>query len=128
MHYAISTKILGQTHMWYIQHKRSNFLKIFQFLWVFEFLNTLKNRTSKVRSTKKKQNNTYKKMHDAQMHDNETSNAWRVLQRSKELDQEPKEQKFNHRNPTSSKWNDCLEWVSHEKWDKGWKNENRRCT
>ena len=26
--------------------------KIFQFLWVFEFLNTLKNRTSKVRSTK----------------------------------------------------------------------------
>ena len=24
----------------------------FQFLWVFEFLNTLKNRTSKVRSTK----------------------------------------------------------------------------
>ena len=30
-------------------------------------------------------------MHDAQMHDNEASNTWRVLQRSKELDQGPKE-------------------------------------
>ena len=29
-------------------------------------------------------------MHDAQMHDNEASNVWRVLQRSKELDQGPK--------------------------------------
>ena len=37
MHYAISTKVLGQAHMWYTQHKRLNFLKIFQFLWVFEF-------------------------------------------------------------------------------------------
>ena len=54
MHYAISTKVLGQTHMWYTQHERSNVLKIFQFLWVFEFFNTLKNRTCKVRSTKKK--------------------------------------------------------------------------
>ena len=52
MHYAISTKVLGQTHMWYTQHEQSNFLKIFQFLWVFEFLNTLKNKTGKVRSTK----------------------------------------------------------------------------
>ena len=40
--------------MWYTQHERSNVLKIFQFLWVFEFFNTLKNRTCKVRSTKKK--------------------------------------------------------------------------
>ena len=24
MHYAISTKVLGQTHMWYTQHKWSN--------------------------------------------------------------------------------------------------------
>ena len=48
MHYAISTKVLGQTHMWYTQHKRSNFLDIFQFLWVFEFFNTLKNKTSKI--------------------------------------------------------------------------------
>ena len=48
-------------------------------------------------------------MHDAQMHDNEASNAWRVLQRSKELDQGPKKQKLNHKNPFSSKHNDCLE-------------------
>ena len=37
MHYAISMKVLGQTHMWYTQQKWLNFLKIFQFLWVFEF-------------------------------------------------------------------------------------------
>ena len=76
----------------------------------------------------KYKNNEYKEMHDAQMHDNEASNAWRVLQKSKELDQGPKEHKFNHRIPSSSKRNDCLEWVSHEKWDEGWKNENHRCT
>ena len=67
-------------------------------------------------------------MHDAQMHDNEAFNAWRVLQRSKELDQGPNEQKLNDRNPFSSKQNDYLEWVSHKKWDEGWKNEYRRCT
>ena len=61
-------------------------------------------------------------MHDAQMHDNEAFNAWRVLQRSKELDQGSKEHKLNHRNLFSSKWNDCLEWASHEKWDEDWKN------
>ena len=54
MHYAIRTKVLSQTHIRYTQHKQSNFLKIFQFLWVFKFFNTLKNRTSKVRSTKSK--------------------------------------------------------------------------
>ena len=48
MHYAINMKVLGQTHMWYTQHKRSKFLKIFQFLWVFEFFNTLKNRHEKL--------------------------------------------------------------------------------
>ena len=48
-------------------------------------------------------------MHDTQMHDNEASNARRVLQRSKELDQGLKENKLNHRNPSSSKQNDCLE-------------------
>ena len=52
MHYAINTKVLGQTHMWYTQHKWSKVLEIFQFLWFFEFFNTLKNRTCKVRSTK----------------------------------------------------------------------------
>ena len=58
MHYAISTKVLDQTHMWYTQHKQSNFLEIFQFLWVFEFFNSLKNRTSKVRSTKRNRKNS----------------------------------------------------------------------
>ena len=48
-------------------------------------------------------------MHDAQMHNNEASNACRVLQRLKELDQEPNEQKLNHMNPSLSKRNDCLE-------------------
>ena len=43
------------------------------------------------------------------MHEYITSNARRVLQRSKELDQGPKERKLNHRNPSSSKWIDCLE-------------------
>ena len=35
-------------------------------------------------------NNAYKEMHDAQMQDNKASNAWKVLQRLKELDQGPK--------------------------------------
>ena len=51
------------------------------------------------------------------MHEDMTFNVWRVLQKSKELDQWPKEQKLNHRNPSSSKWNDFLEWVAYEKWD-----------
>ena len=42
-------------------------------------------------------------MQDAQMHDKEASNARRVLQRSKELDQGPKEYKLNYRKPSSSK-------------------------
>ena len=58
-------------------------------------------------------------MQGAQMHDNEASNAWRVLQRLKELNQGLKEHKLNHRNPSSSNQNDCLEWMSHEKWDGG---------
>ena len=64
---------------------------IFHFLCGFGFLLT-QNKSNKVWSKQKqKQNNAYKEMHDAQMHGNETSNAWRVLQRSKELDQGPKE-------------------------------------
>ena len=66
------------------------------------------------------------KMH--KMHEDMAFNAWRVQQRSKELDQGPKKQKLNHRNPSLSKRNNCLEWVSQEKWDEGWKNENQRCT
>ena len=54
MHHAISTKVLGQTHMWYTQHKWSNFLEIFQFLWVFEFFNTQKqNMQSKTNKNSK---------------------------------------------------------------------------
>ena len=64
------------------------------------------------------------KMH--KMHEDTTFNARRVLQRLKELDQGPKEQKLNHRKPSSSKRNNCLKWVSHKKRDEGWKNENRR--
>ena len=63
MHYAISTKVLGQTHMWYTQNKWSNFLKIFQIFMVFEFLNTLKNITSKVGSTHQVQKENLKKKH-----------------------------------------------------------------
>ena len=92
-------------------------IKHFKFVTFYVFLDfyTHKNKSIKVRSNAK----IIKTMHmqDAQMHDNEASNAWRVQQRSKELDQGPKEQKLNHWNPFSSKRNDCLEWVSHEKWD-----------
>ena len=127
MYYAISTNVLGQTHMWYVlKHIWSNFLNFSLFMWFWIFTHTKQRHKSKIKN--KKQNNAYKEMRDAQMHDNKASNAWRVLQRSKELDQGPKEQKLNHRNPSLSKRNDCLEWVSHEKWDEGWKNENRRCT
>ena len=64
---------------------------IFHFLCSFGFLHT-QNKDIKVRSNAQTtKNNVYKKMHDAQMHDNEVYNAWRVLQRSKELDQGPKE-------------------------------------
>ena len=47
------------------------------------------------------------------MHDNEASNAWRVLQRSKELDHGPKKSKSStietlpHPNETIV-WNECL--------------------
>ena len=57
----------------------------FHFLCGFGFLHT-QNKDIKVRSKTKN-----KAMHDAQMHDNEASNAWKVLQRLKELDQGPKE-------------------------------------
>ena len=100
----------------------------FHFLCGFGFLHTQKQKHKSKIKCKNNQNYAYKEMHDAQMHNNEAFNAWRVLQRSKELDQGPKEQKLNHKNSSLSKRNDCLEWASYEKWDEGWKNENRRCT
>ena len=54
MQYAISTKVLGQTHMWYTQHKQSNFLKIFQFLWVFEFFEHTQKKDKKSKINKNK--------------------------------------------------------------------------
>ena len=67
-----------------------------QTFWIFHFLcgfwifthTKLKQKKFKCKNN---QNNAYKEMHDAQMHDNEASNAWMVLQRLKELNQGPKE-------------------------------------
>ena len=60
----------------------SNFLDFSLFISFWIFTHTQKQmHESKI----KNKNNAYKEMHDAQMHDNETSNAWKVLQRSKEL-------------------------------------------
>ena len=53
MHYTISMKVLGQTHMWYTKQKRSNFLKTFQFLWVFEFFEHTKKQNKKSKINKK---------------------------------------------------------------------------
>ena len=64
---------------------------IFHFLCVFGFLYTQKQKHKSNIKCKNNQNNAYKEMHDAQMHDNEATNAWRVLQRSKNLDKGPKE-------------------------------------
>ena len=54
MQYAISTKVLGQTHMWYTQNKWLNFLKIFQIFMVFEFFEHTKkqNKKSKINNNK----------------------------------------------------------------------------
>ena len=68
MHYAISTKVLSQTHVWYVlKHIRSNFLNFSLFMWYWIFTHTkLKHK----RKIKKKKSNAYKEMQDAQ-------NAWR---------------------------------------------------
>ena len=80
---------------------------IFHFLCVFELLHT--HTKQKHKSKIKNKNNAYKEKQDAQIHEDIAFNVYRVLQRSKELDQGPKEQKLNHKNPSSSKQNDCLE-------------------
>ena len=92
MQYAISTEVLGQTHMWYVLKQTwSNFLDFSPFMRFWIFTHTKQKAKSKINNKNKNKNNAYKEMHDAQMHDNEASNTWRVLQRSKELDQGPKE-------------------------------------
>ena len=48
-------------------------------------------------------------MLEEQMHKDVASSAWRVLQRSKELDQGPKEHKLNHRSQNGTIfWSECL--------------------
>ena len=123
MHKAICTKVQGKTYMWYVlKHIRSNFLNISFFMWFWIFTHTKLKHESKIKT-----NTMYiKKCKMHKMHEDMTFNAWRVLQRSKELDQGLKEQKLNHRNHSSSKRNDCLEWMSYENWDEVWKSENRR--
>ena len=73
-----------------------------------DFLHKQKQKYKSKIKYKNNKSNAYKEMHDAQMHDtqmhdNKASNVWRILQRLKELDQGPKKQKLNHRNPFSSK-------------------------
>ena len=51
-------------------HDQTLFFGFFTFYVFWDFLNT-QNKFMKV----KKKKNTYKEMHDAQMHDNETFNA-----------------------------------------------------
>ena len=98
---------------------------IFHFLYGFGFFTRTKLKyKSKIKNKSMHTNKC--KMH--KMYEDMTFNAWKVLQRLKELDQGPKGQKLNHRNPSSSKRNDCLEWMSQEKWEEGWKNENWKCT
>ena len=48
---------------------------IFYFLCVFRFVHTQKRKHKSKIKCKNNQNNVYKEMHDAQMHDNEASNA-----------------------------------------------------
>ena len=50
MHYAISIKVLGQTHMWYTQRQAIKLFEDFSIFMGFWILNTLKNKTKNVRS------------------------------------------------------------------------------
>ena len=113
MHYVISMKLLGQTLMCICSNIYDQTFWIFEFLCVFGFLHTQKQRhKSKIKNKNKNKSNAYKEMHNAKIHDNKASNAWKVLQRSKELDQGPKEHKLNHRNLHHPNemivWNECL--------------------
>ena len=123
MHKAICTKVQGQTHMRYVlKHIRSNFLnfslfEFFTFYVVLDFLLT-QSRNIKVRPRTKQciQINarcTKCMMIWHLMHDDMTFNAWRVLQRSKELDQRQKKNTSStirtlpHPNGMIV-WNECL--------------------
>ena len=58
MHYAISTKVLGQTHMWNTQKQAIKLFEDFSTFYGFlNFLNTLKKQNknkNKAKSSKKK--------------------------------------------------------------------------
>ena len=53
MHYAISTKVVGQTHMWYTQRQAIKLFEDFSIFMGFWILNTLKNR-ARIEITQKK--------------------------------------------------------------------------
>ena len=83
MHKTICTKVQGQTHMWYVlKHIRSNFLNFSLFMCFGFFTHTKLKDKSKIKN-KTMHTNKYN-MH--KMHKDMTFNAWRVLQKSKELD------------------------------------------
>ena len=74
MHKAICMKVQGKTHMRYVlKHIRSNFLNFSLFMWFWIFTHTKLKHKSKIK--KQKQNNAYKEMPDAQMHEYIASNA-----------------------------------------------------
>ena len=128
MHYAISTKVLGQTHMRYVfKYIESNFLN-FPFFMCFWIFYTHKNKGIKVRSNAK----TTKAMHiqRCMMHKCMTIKhlMYEGFYKDKKKIRSRTKRKLNHKNPSLSKWNDCLKWMPHETWDEGWKNENQRCT
>ena len=126
MHYAISTKVLGQTHMRYVfKYIESIFLN-FPFFMCFWIFYTHKNKGIKVRSNAK----TTKAMHIQRCMMHKCMTIKHLMYEGfykdkKKLDQGPKEKKLNHRNPSSSKRNDSLEWLSQEKWDEGWRMRTR---
>ena len=76
MHKAICTKVQAQTHIWYCtQTYTIKLYELFTFYVVFGFLHTQKQKHKSKIKCKNNQNNAYKEMHDAQMHDNKASNA-----------------------------------------------------
>ena len=51
MHYAISMKVLGQTHMWYVlKHIWSNFLNSSLFMWFWIFTHKKQKHKSKIKN------------------------------------------------------------------------------
>ena len=54
MPYAISTKVLDQTHMWCTQKQVIKIFEDFSIFMVFEFLNTLKNKIKKTKTNNNK--------------------------------------------------------------------------